>query len=282
MIVMAFAAGIITLVWQARTIAKLRAEVAGLRNDLKIALASALEMTTGLPAEAEQARREKLELIKLRHQVRELNESLAASHAVDRKGGLREAVRLLLPGPGVGAPVKLRPEWKGMEKLATNNYAQAMQALASATNEYARFHALDYAAKMSLAVGRTEDARQFARDMMILDDKYSRSSPEKRNWDVAHDANLVLGQIAVEEGRMDDAKKHLLAAGQTTGSPVLGSFGPNMGLAKALLEKGEQEAVLKYLELCRKFWSIGAAKLDEWTKDIEAGRMPNFGANLLF
>ena len=83
-------------------------------------------------------------------------------------------MRLLLPNPGAGGPWRIRPEWKGMEALATNQYAQAMQALASATNEYVRFLSLDRAAKMSLAVGRTEDARQFATDMMLLDDEYSR------------------------------------------------------------------------------------------------------------
>ena len=63
---------------------------------------------------------------------------------------------------------------------------------------------------------------------------------------------------------------------------MLGSFGPNMSLAKDLLAKGEQETVLEYLELCRKFWGLNRGKLDEWVKDIEAGRMPEFGANLIY
>jgi hypothetical protein len=47
-------------------------------------------------------------------------------------------------------------------------------------------------------------------------------------------------------------------------------------------EKGEQGTILKYLELCRKFWGIGGDRLDEWTKAIEEGRIPDFGGNLLY
>jgi hypothetical protein len=155
----------------------------------------------------------------------------------------------------------LRPEWKGMEQSATNNYARAMREVAKATNDYARCRALTTAAKANLAVGRTEEARRFAEDAMTLNEKYSRGSPEKAKGDVVHDANLVLGRIAVDEGRLDDAKRHLLAAGQSAGSPVLSSFGPNMGLAKDLLERGEQATVLKYFELCARFWG---QKID-WT-----------------
>jgi hypothetical protein len=174
-----------------------------------------------------------------------------------------------------------RPEWQGMESHASNNYVAAIGSVTNQTNEYARFLSLPRAAKMSLAVGRKEEARSFAEDAMALNEKYSRGDAEKLNGEVVHDANVVLGCIAVEEGRMEDAKRHILAAGQTTGSPVLGSFGPNMGLAKDLLEHGEQAAVLQYLESCKKFWSQNQ-KLDQWKKDVEAGRIPEFSANLIY
>ncbi len=276
-----FAAAIIALVWQARTNFELRDEVAGLQKDLRTSLETALQNPAGLSAEAAQRRREDLELIKLRHQVRDFSESLVESHARERAANLRAVVRALLPAPVASGAWTFRPEWKGMEAHATNQYAQAIQTLIGATNGYAKFLSMNRAAKMSLAVGRTEDARRFATDMMVLDDKYSRGVPEKANGDMVHDGNLVLGRIAVDEGRLDEAKRRLLAAGQTSGSPALGSFGPNMSLAKDLLANGEQETVLQYLELCRKFWSSGDGKLDEWIKDIRAGRFPDFGANLI-
>jgi hypothetical protein len=277
-----FAAGIVVLGWQTWTIMELSTEVAGLRRDLRTSLESALDKPAGSSSEADHERREKLELIKLRHQVRELNESMVESHARERMANVRSVMRSVLPTPATSGPWKFRPEWKGMETLATNQYAQAMGALAKATNEYVRFLCLDRAAKMSLAVGRTEDARQFATDMLLLDDKYSLGDSEKANGDVVYNGHLVLGRIALDEGRIEEAKRHLLAAGKSKGSPVLDSFGPNMSLAKDLLDKGEQETVLQHLELCRKFWRSDGGKLDEWTKDIHAGRIPDFGASLIY
>ena len=270
----------IALGWQAQRIRELRTEVAGLRADLSTLSGSAPDLPGDSSSAAERERLEKLELVKLRNQVRELKEGMAEAHAREQMANVRTVLRSVVPVSMTAGPWQFRPEWKGLESQATNRYAGAMKALAAATNEYVRFLSLDPAAKMSLAVGRTEDARQFATDMLVLNDKYSGGDPEKANGDAVHDGHLVLGRLALDEGRMDEAKRHLLEAGKSKGSPVLGSFGPNMSLAKTLLEKGDQETVLRYLELCRKFWS--SEKLDEWTKDINAGRIPDFGANLIY
>lgn len=275
------AAALVALLWQARTIRELRADVAQLRGDLQVALESASETPSGLTADEEQARRERLELIRLRHQVRDLKESVASAHAHEQAANLKTVVRSLLPASATRGPWNFRPEWKGLESLATNQYAQAMQGLSGATNDYTRYLCLGAAAKMSLAVGRTDDARRFATDMLVWDDKFSRGASDKSNGDVVHGANIVLGTIAVDEGRMEEAKRHLLAAGKCNGSPVLGSFGPNMSLANDLLTKGEQATVLQYLELCRKFWTMDNGKLSEWSGDIQAGRMPDFGGSLI-
>ncbi len=275
-----FVAGIIALGWQAHTIRQLKTEVAGLQKDLTSTLETALDNPAGSSSEADRERLEKLELIKLRHQVRELNESMVESHARERMASMRTIVHSLLPTPATTGPFKLRPEWKGMEAFVTNQYAQVMASLTAATNDdYVRFLRMDYAAKFSLAVGRTEDARQLATDMLVLNDKYSGGDPQKAHGDIVHRGHQVLGCIALDEGRTEEAKRHLLAAGKSNGSPVLNSFGPNMSLARDLLEKGEQETVLQYLELCRKFWP--SEKLDQWAKDIHAGRIPDFGGNLI-
>ncbi|EEF59009.1 hypothetical protein [Pedosphaera parvula] len=268
---------LVAMVWQARTIRNLRTEEAALREDLRSTLAVALDKTP--TSAAEQAQRERLELIKLRHETRDLRERLAEARA-QQPTGFKGLIRSLLSSHAT-PPLHLRPEYKGLEKNLTNTYAQAMRGVNNGTNEYVRFLSLHTAAKTSLAMGRTEEARRFAEDAMTLNEKYSHGSPEKASGDVVHDANLVLGRIAVEEGRLEDAKRHLLAAGHNTGSPVLGSFGPNMGLAKDLLEHGEPATVLEYFELCRKFWGENA-KLDEWKKEVEAGRIPDFGGNLIY
>jgi hypothetical protein len=95
---------------------------------------------------------------------------------------------------------------------------------------------------------------------------------------MVHHGNLILGRIALRDGDMEKAKEHLLAAGQTPGSPQLNSFGPNMALARELLEKGEKQAVLEYFERCGSFWK--RAELESWARDVKAGEIPDFGANL--
>ena len=163
-------------------------------------------------------------------------------------------------------------------KADGHNYASEMIALGQKLEAAQRAFALPYMAKASFNLGKLEDASKYASELLtIKPDGYPDGS--------IHDGNLVLGRIAVRDGRLEDAKKHLLAAGQTSGSPVLGSFGPNMSLAKDLLEKGEGETVLRYFEQCRGFWKMpkqAEEKLDAWTKDVKAGKTPDFGANLKY
>jgi hypothetical protein len=91
---------------------------------------------------------------------------------------------------------------------------------------------------------------------------------------------LVLGRLALRSGDREQAKRHLLEAGKTTGSPTLCSFGPNMMLAKELLEHGEREAVIQYLRLCGNFWYTNNHQTEQWIQEIEQGGVPDFGANL--
>src|SRR5262249_21292520 len=97
-----------------------------------------------------------------------------------------------------------------------------------------------------------------------------------------HQANLALGEIALAQGDVPRACERLLAAGATPGSPQLDSFGPNMRLALRLLQRGEQHAVIEYLERCRKFWKMERGLIDRWKAEVEAGQTPQFGANLLY
>ncbi|MFI6996636.1 tetratricopeptide repeat protein [Nocardia sp. NPDC050175] len=140
-----------------------------------------------------------------------------------------------------------------------------------------RFYDLPDLAKDSFNAGRIEEARAYAQELMAVTPQY------QGNWNygnAVHDANMVLGRIAVREGHINDAKNYLLAAGQTPGSPQLDTFGPNMSLAKDLLEKGERQVVLEYFELCRRFWEMHRGRLDKWSQLVNVGMIPDFGANL--
>ena len=156
---------------------------------------------------------------------------------------------------------------------------EAVKIIAAATREEDRFYALNDAAKESVEVGKIEDGRKYARELLMLAQKF------QKDWNYGnaiHDGNLVLGRIALREGRTEEAKQFLLEAGKSPGSPQMESFGPNVSLAQDLLEKGERDVVIQYFELCRKFWKMHQDKLDQWTKDVKAGKKPVFGANLVY
>ena len=129
-------------------------------------------------------------------------------------------------------------------------------------------------AQMALLAQRIEKAKEYAEKML------SENPPGWNYGNNIHHGNIVLGRIAIKLDDIEEAKERLVNAGNTPGSPQLNSFGPNMALAKELLEKGEKDVVLKYFELCSKFWKRKKDRLDEWSVSVKDGRMPNFGTNL--
>jgi hypothetical protein len=169
-------------------------------------------------------------------------------------------------GSGCGAPT-----------TPQQRLAWAEQELAAGGTEEKRFYALNTAAKGSFRDGRIDDARKYAEELSALTPKF------EGDWNYGNavqDVHVVLGRIAVVEGRLEDAKRHLLEAGRSPGSPQMDTFGPNMSLAKDLVERGERDTVVAYFELCRKFWDLENGRLDQWRRDVEAGKTPDFGANL--
>ena len=144
-----------------------------------------------------------------------------------------------------------------------------------------RFYSLGKMAQAAYDAGELAKATQHAEELLSL------ANGRETDWNYGnaiHHGNRILGLVALRRGDKEKAKAYLLASGRTLGSPQLNSFGPNMSLAKALLEAGEQKVVLDYLKLCTAFWKTPKkiAKLQEWSATIEAGRLPDFGANLVY
>ena len=139
-----------------------------------------------------------------------------------------------------------------------------------------RFYALREIAKAAFTAGAYDKAASYANELLVT----ARQARDNWNYGNAiHDANLVLGLLAARLGNVRAASQYLLDAGNTPGSPQLNSFGPDMSLAKALLEKGERDAVLEYFSRCRTFWKMGRERLDTWSEAVRAGGVPTFGFN---
>ena len=160
---------------------------------------------------------------------------------------------------------------------ATRALQQMETAQANTTDELKRFYNLNSLAKMAFDAGEIEKAKEYATTML------QQAAEPRSGWDygdAVYRGNSVLGRIAVRAGNLDQARQYLLASARTTGSPVLGSFGPNMTLARELLDQGDKETVLEYFKLCGAFWKDD--KLNAWTEQVKQGWVPDFGANLVY
>lgn len=150
--------------------------------------------------------------------------------------------------------------------------------VSAASNEMERFQALCAALRKARKSSNPDDARELAEKLERLAPNYKGNSSY---GSAIQDSNQVLGRIALSEGNLAEATKRLLASADSEGSPTMNSFGPNMTLAKELLQKGEKD-VVEYFDLCRVFWKRHAETLDRWTEDVKFGHMPNFGANRVY
>lgn len=149
-------------------------------------------------------------------------------------------------------------------------------------DSYKRRHLLLYLAPAALSADEAAKAAGYARELMALGEEL-KSQPgfgPSNYGQATHVGNLVLGRIALAEGDPGKAKEYLLAAGRVPGSSTLKSFGPDMRLAKELIEVGAREAAIEYFDLCAKFWEHQGGKLDQWKEIVRQGGVPNFGANL--
>ena len=151
------------------------------------------------------------------------------------------------------------------------------QGLKSRRAGVERFYLLNEAAKQAADKGDWPLAMTRAQEALALAPQFLK------DWNYGnaiHDGHMVLGRVALARGNKKEAIRRLLLAGATPGSPQLDSFGPNMSLARDLLTAGEKTAVLRYFDLCARFWKMGGPAMKQWRADIRANRTPDFGANL--
>src|SRR4051794_21105719 len=105
--------------------------------------------------------------------------------------------------------------------------------------------------------------------------------PEDWNYGNAiHTVYLILERIYVDAGQMSEAREDLyksvtfmaespaglvpLTKPAFQASPQMDSFGPDMSFARDLLGRGEKDTVIKYLDLCAKFWKGDSGDLALW------------------
>jgi hypothetical protein len=162
----------------------------------------------------------------------------------------------------------------GLRATAVDYAPKDLARLASMKTELHRFWAIPRATLAAHTLGRVDEARALATEALELAAKYPS------NGSAINAAHTVLGLIALDDGDVVEAIAALERSSDITeGSPDLDSFGPSMRLAKALLGRGETQAVLRYFERCGGFWKMGTESLDIWTAKVKKGGIPVFFHN---
>jgi hypothetical protein len=192
---------------------------------------------------------------------------------------LNEAISTSDPSKIESAARAVRPILSrlGMAPSSPREQLAALEEETSGLSGRDLFYQLAELAKRAFNAGETGKAGVYSKQLLQMAHQYPR---DWNHGNAVFYGNFVLGRIAIQQGSVKQAGQYLLAAGATEGSPQLDSFGPNMTLAKELLEKGHSQVVLEYFALCQKFWENGRPKLDEWSSAVLGGEVPDFGPNL--
>lgn len=161
--------------------------------------------------------------------------------------------------------------------LNLNEYEKSVIKLKSAKTEVDRFRILNKAAKSSFKFKKYDKARNHAEELLTLSQKYKS---EVIYGSAIYDSHIVLGRLDLLDGKPKQAIYHLFEAVKTPGDATLATFGPDMSLAKDLLEKGYKEPVIEFLIGCKRFWEFDEGKVDKWVMEIKEGQIPDFGINL--
>jgi len=169
-------------------------------------------------------------------------------------------------------PLKQREE-RRLLRRALERAPAVLDEWRRARTDEERFYAAPQASLAAFTLGEHELARELATQSLALAPTFQDS------WNYGnalHYAHTALGLLALESGDLSLAARELELSGRTPGSPQLGSFGPTMQLAKAMLKADQAEPVLAYLQQCRSFWHRGGEWLEEWERKIRRGAVPNF------
>lgn len=140
-----------------------------------------------------------------------------------------------------------------------------------------RFEVLPGLAKTAFLAGEIDAAQSHARELLQVAPQYTR---DRLYGDALYDGYSVMGRVALRHDNLTLARQYLLNAATTPGSPALTQKGPDMTLAKEMLEKQQAPTVLRFFILCRDFWKSDNGRLAAWSDAVAKHKMPDFGPNL--
>jgi len=208
-------------------------------------------------------------------QIADLTAKLDEMKSLIQAGKLTDAYRINMKFSGDLGKLSVRvltPE----ERL--RDYERRMQERPGLKEAF-----LPMAASCALAAGQLEKAEQFAKELLAISAPGVSHLSGSLVSSHVHAAHLLLGRVALQRNHdITVAKNELVAATQISNTDFMQKYGPNMALARDLLASGERDTVLVYLNSFHGLSPEATEKLDHWSKLIQSGAIPDFGANLLF
>ncbi|MBA6293789.1 hypothetical protein H4J58_06360 [Colwellia sp. MB3u-70] len=161
------------------------------------------------------------------------------------------------------------------EKLDKDSYEKALNQLSITSfenlNEREKYLFLYSNIVLSARFDSEEVALKNISRFEAIEEIKSKKPFYTKSGDMPHLINITLGWMVLNAGKEKAAISYLLDSTNTNGSPVLGSFGPDKTLIRALYKKGHSNAVLEYLKLSETFWNTEGAKkyIEVWRKMIK-------------
>lgn len=160
------------------------------------------------------------------------------------------------------------------------NLKAQYEKLPSSTSNEDRSYKLMYLMEATYKANHLKEAKIYAQELLKLAISADAIPNNFAAGTFMHKANMALGKIAFDSGDIESAKSYLIASVKMNNNSSLKGFGPNMSLAKKLLDRGEKQAVIEYLTLCESFWKKDI--LEGWKKEIAENKVPNFGGNMYY
>jgi tetratricopeptide (TPR) repeat protein len=133
---------------------------------------------------------------------------------------------------------------------------------------------IDYEAQLAEAALKAGDPAAATKHASTVLAQLDQRPKDWNTGNLIYEANVTLGRIALQKGDVATAKRYLVAAAKTPGSPQLNTFGPDTTLAQELLDRGERDVVLEYIDLIEKFWEHDYGSLEVWRAQIRLGKTP--------
>ena len=198
----------------------------------------------------------------------------AASYLQQRDGALAQALlrRALRTADEDAADLRrelgLQLTLDGDPRGALEQFEAAFEGAEGAE----RLHQLEDLARAAMRAEEFERAQAYATELLALAPQFEG---DWAHGNAVHWGHVVLGHLALQRGALEEAAAELVRAGRTPGSPQLDSFGPDLTLARELAAREERACVLDYLEGVGRFWEFGRERLEGWTAELRAGRVPD-------